>query len=451
MRMEDVKNVYFIGIGGIGMSALARYFNKVGANVEGYDRTPTTLTKKLESEGMKIHFEEKVQALPKNIDLVVYTPAIPDTHKELVHLRETGIPIMKRAQALGVICNSLKTIAIAGTHGKTTTSSMTAWLLHESGIDITAFLGGIATDFGGNFIFGEGDWVVVEADEFDRSFLHLYPELAVILSMDADHLDIYEEADAIIDSGFKAFANQLKPEGKIWVEEHFIHQLGVGKAQSFGLENADYRAENIRVKNGSFVFDYVSPKLHLNDLLLSMAGRHNVMNACAALTIAIELGADTEKLRTALANFKGISRRFERIFQDEHVVYIDDYAHHPTELNAAIGAAKELFPNKKITGIFQPHLFSRTNDFADGFAEALNQLDEAILLEIYPARELPMEGVNSTMLIDKMQIPNKQLLSKDAALDWVSNNEIEILLTLGAGDIGAMVKDIKEILETKNN
>ncbi len=448
MNLNDIKKIYFIGIGGIGMSALARYFLYNGVAVYGYDRTSSPLTKKLEEEGMIIHYEENLQLIPENIDLVVYTPAVPEQHEELQYFRTHNFPVKKRAEVLGIISRSKKTAAVAGTHGKTTTTSILTHLLRDCGVPVTAFLGGIAQNFGSNFVWGNGDWVVVEADEYDRSFLHLHPDAAAIMSMDADHLDIYGDKEALHETGFLAFAKQLKKEGKLWVQDNWKDTLeGVNDLESFGIEKGNIQANNIHVANGYFVFDYVSKTHSLKTLCLPLPGRHNVENATAAITMAIHLGASPERIPAALKSFRGVARRFDFLVRTEEQVYIDDYAHHPQELKAAIGAAKEFYPEKKITGIFQPHLFSRTRDFVDGFAEALDLLDEAILLDIYPAREEPIEGVNSQIILDRMQLEKKQLLSKEKVLDVLKYKNPEVLLTLGAGDIDRLRSPIKKIIE----
>ena len=450
MQLNEIKTIYFVGIGGIGMSALARYFNGRGVQVHGYDRTPTPLTHQLEVEGMHIHYRDDISLIPEGVDLVVYTPAIPDTHQELQHFRKHGFEILKRAAVLGIISRGMKTIAIAGTHGKTTTSSITAHLLRVGGVDCTAFLGGIAQNYGSNFIEGKSDWVVVEADEFDRSFLHLSPDLAGIMSMDADHLDIYESKENLLETGFGAFIKKMKTGGKVWVQHSFIDAFAdQDNLYSFGVNGGAFIASNLRVANGFTCFDYQSPSSQLKGLEFTMPGKHNVENASLAITIALELGVSEDKIREGLKSFKGIKRRFELVFRDEDVAYYDDYAHHPTELKAAIQAARSLFPERKILGVFQPHLYSRTNDFADGFAEALDQLDEIILLPIYPARELPMEGVNSEMLIGKMKNTQVELIPLNEVMSRIETREMEVILTLGAGDISKLVHQIKALLNAK--
>ncbi|MCB0565638.1 MAG: UDP-N-acetylmuramate--L-alanine ligase [Phaeodactylibacter sp.] len=448
MNLKDIKKVYFIGIGGIGMSALARYFNGRGAEVHGYDKTETLLTKKLVEEGMDIHYTEEVSQVPKGVDLVVYTPAVPANHKELLFLQEQGAPIKKRAEVLGIISRGMKAVAVAGTHGKTTTSSILTYLLRCGGIDCTAFLGGIATNFGSNFVEGKSDWVVVEADEFDRSFLHLSPNIAIILSMDADHLDIYGDRESLLETGFRAFAAKVEKGGRLYIQYQWLEQLGDWPfVESFGIGGGTYRSENVRVESGYFTFDYRSPTHQIMGLQLALPGRHNVENATAALSVALQLGVKEEAIREGLRSFRGIRRRFEALYRSGKRAYVDDYAHHPSELAAAIGAARELFPGKRITGIFQPHLYSRTRDFADGFAEALDKLDEVMLLEIYPARELPLEGIDAQLLLDKMKNQDKRLVSKENLLKEVQRSRPEVLLTLGAGDIDTFRESIKEYFE----
>ena len=447
MNLNEIKKIYFIGIGGIGMSAVARYINAKGVEVHGYDRTETSLTKTLVEEGMTIHYEESLNKIPNGVDVVVYTPAVPETHAELVYFRQQGYEVIKRAEALGIISRGMKTIAIAGTHGKTTTTSITTHVLKTGGVDCSAFLGGIAQNFSSNFVSGKSDWVVVEADEFDRSFLHLDPDVAVITSMDADHLDIYGDHESMLETGFRAFAQKIKPGGSLMVQYQLISYFeNFGKVQTYGVEGGMERAVNIRVENGYFVFDFENEKAEIKDIKITLPGRHNIENATAAISIALELGVKPEDIKRALASFKGIKRRFDIIHRDGDVVFIDDYDNHPAELAAAIGAARELFPAKKVTGIFQPHLFSRTHDFAAGFAEALDALDEVLLLEIYPARELPMAGVTSGIIFDKMKLENKVRLSMDQLMDELKTRKTEVLMTLGAGDINTMIDPIKTLL-----
>ncbi len=443
VNLPDIQKAYFIGIGGIGMSAIARYLHSKGILVFGYDKTATVLTRKLEKEGMKIHYDDDVNQIPEGIDLVVYTPAVPESHGELTWFRAAGYPVYKRSQVLGMISKSSKTIAIAGTHGKTTTSSILAHLLHVGGISCTAFLGGIAQNFGSNYVEGKDEWVVVEADEYDRSFLQLHPYYAAILSMDADHLDIYGDGDQMQD-GFKAFAKQVVPAGNVFLKEGLF--LDDQDSLSFGVDQGTYRAEKVRVEDGSFVFDYKSPHGEMKDIRFTLPGRHNVENATAAIAIAEQLGVKEAAVKRAMASFKGIKRRFEMIFRKNQVVYIDDYAHHPTELQAAIAAARALFPDRKLTGIFQPHLYSRTRDFVTGFAAALDQLDEVLLMDIYPARELPIPGVSSQIVFDLMQLDQKKLVTKTNLLNELGKKQLEVVMTLGAGDIDTFVMPIKEML-----
>jgi UDP-N-acetylmuramate--alanine ligase len=454
LKIEDIKCVFFVGIGGIGMSALARFFNLKGVKVAGYDKTETLLTKKLVEEGITVHYSDDIALLPSQIDLVVYTPAVPKDHSQLVHLLNTGTPILKRAELLGVISRSSKTIAVAGTHGKTTTSCMVAHTLLECKENISAFLGGIMSGRETNYFLGNSDYVVVEADEFDRSFLHLSPYIAVVNSIDPDHLDIYGTNEKVRES-YLAFINKTIPGGHLLLSEVAAEDLGVEvvkelrakyKVVIFGYsEDCDVYLSVLKVENGRVVFDYVSPFGSINHISLRMPGLHNISNAAVAITVALLLNKDKNDVTAAVESFKGIKRRFEWIVEGEKV-YIDDYAHHPTELKMAISAARMVYPGKKILGIFQPHLFSRTNDFAVGFAEELSKLDEAILMEIYPARELPMEGVNSTMLLNLMTNENKYLLNEDQILEKVKEKNYDIVMTLGAGNIDLLIPKIKHIL-----
>lgn len=448
--MNDIQKVYFIGIGGIGMSALARFFNSREVAVFGYDKTATTLTKKLVEEGMKIHYKDDVSQIPKGIDLVIYTPAIPDDHSELNYFRNHDFPLKKRAEVLGMISRTQRTIAIAGTHGKTTTTSILTHILHEGGVECTAFLGGIANNFSSNYVGGNSDWVVVEADEYDRSFLHLHPEIAVILSMDADHLDIYGEDEAV-KNGFRIFGSQVKKNGKLlvnqkWIAEYLNKRKVQGKVKTYGLEKGDFYADKIKVSDGYFVFDFRSKKINILNLPFNLPGHHNIENATAAIAVALELGVSVDAIRRSLVSFKGIRRRFEIVYRNEKVVYIDDYAHHPSELTAAIHAARTLFPNKRITGVFQPHLFSRTRDFLQEFAEVLGTLNEVIILDIYPARELPIAGINSKAILRHIKNDAKELSKKQTLVDLLATKDLEVLMTLGAGDIDTLVAPIKKHL-----
>ncbi len=454
-QVNDIKYFYFLGIGGIGMSALARYFNKLGKKVAGYDKTETSLTKELQAEGIEIHFEENTNAIPAEIlndksnALVVVTPAVPKNHKEWNYFIDNGYNIVKRSQLLGLLTKESTTIAVAGTHGKTTTSTIVAHIIKQSGIACAAFLGGIAKNYNSNLLLSdENGLVVVEADEYDRSFLTLFPTMAIITSMDADHLDIYGSKEYMEES-YRLFAQQVNEKGIIVAKKGL--DLGANISATIKTysvsEEADYMAKNIRVEDGRFVFDFVSADLKIENIVFGMPGRHNVENAVAAIAIALNSGVYAVAVKNALANFEGVKRRFEFHVRTSNKVYMDDYAHHPEELRACIDGVKELYKGKKITGVFQPHLYSRTRDFADGFAQSLDMLDECILLDIYPARELPMEGVSSQMILDRMKLNNKQLLSKEALLKYVNENKPEVLVTLGAGDIDQLVEPIRKIYQ----
>ncbi|NJB84909.1 UDP-N-acetylmuramate--alanine ligase [Lewinella marina] len=445
MRLSDVKRVYFIGIGGIGMSALARYFLYREIPVSGYDRTATDLTRKLEAAGMDIHYTARPEAMPEPADdlLVVYTPAIPQQFPELVRAREGGYTLMKRSEVLGLISRDMRCVGIAGTHGKTTTTTITTYLMVTAGLDPSAFLGGIARDFDGNYVHGDSDWVVVEADEYDRSFLRLTPEIAVVLSTDPDHLDIYGDHGQMLETGFRAYARKIKEGGQLIVrydvEEHF-RGLDHVMVSTFGIGRGDFCAQNIRVIDGAFHFDLREPDGHLiSNLRTTLPGRHNVENAIAACAVTRLAGGAEDDLREGLANFQGIARRFETVLRNGNLVVIDDYAHHPTELQAAITAARELYPDRTIRGVFQPHLYSRTQDFAAGFARALDLLDEAIIIPIYPAREEPIEGVTSQLVYGLMKNEKRRLLSNTQMLEATAELKDGVLLLLGAGDIDALV------------
>jgi UDP-N-acetylmuramate--alanine ligase len=457
IKLEDIRKVYFIGIGGIGMSAIARYFLGRNCTVFGYDKTETSLTKQLVSEGMQIHYTDDVRQIPEKIDLVVITPAVPKNHGEWLWFQEHGYPILKRSEVLGIISRGMKCIAVAGTHGKTTTSSIVTHILREGGLDVTAFLGGISKSLGSNFVQGKSDWMVVEADEFDRSFLRLSPDLAIITAIDPDHLDIYG-TERIFRKGFIDFTKKMKPQGKIIkntgvsLKLSAIHEQNSVVLETYGVSRGKYKAVNMKVRNGFFVFNYESPLGNISNLQFGLPGKHNVENATAAVAIAQHLGIEEGKIRSALLNFKGIGRRFEFIVRNKKTVFIDDYAHHPTELESAIAAARALYPKKEITGIFQPHLFTRTRDFLEGFAQALDKLDRIILLDIYPAREQPIEGVDADLLYKKLKNFNKMRANKENLLEKVKEMNFEVLLTLGAGDIDTFVQPIgKMLLERAEN
>ncbi len=454
MNLNKINTIYFLGIGGIGMSALARFFQSKKKNVFGYDKTPSQLTDELMAEGMNIHFEENIQLVPENVDVVVYTPAIPANNKEYQWFIENKIPMMKRSEILGILSDSFKTIAIAGTHGKTTTSTLTAHLLKQSSLDCTAFLGGIAKNYQTNLLLSDkSNLLVAEADEFDRSFLHLHPHSAVITSADADHLDIYKDKNQL-QLAFVQFASQVKPKGNLIIKKGVNLNLNPDNQStlySYSLESgADFFPENIQIQNGLYTFDFVTPDNVMKNMKLGLPGLFNVENAIAALAVAYLNGVNEQELRTGLGSFLGVKRRFDFRINNPGLVYIDDYAHHPAELRACITSARHLFPGKRISGIFQPHLYSRTRDFADEFALSLDLLDEIILLPIYPARELPIKGIDSEMLLQKIKNPNKTLLVKDQLVDeLIKNEKLEVLLTLGAGDIDRLVPMIEEALKNR--
>lgn len=446
MNLKSIHNIYFIGIGGIGMSALARYFNTNNKNVAGYDKTQTEITNNLIGLGIHIHFEDSI----KNIDssflnpentLVVYTPAIPKNHTELNYFKKQGFKVLKRSEVLGLITENTFCLAVAGTHGKTTTTSILGHLMCECDVKLTAFLGGISQNYNTNLILKGTDVSVVEADEFDRSFLTLSPNLACITSMDADHLDIYREADALQDS-FKEFSKKIKPNGKLFIKNGLPL-----KGITYGIEdNSDYSAQNIKIKNGTYIFDVKTPKTVFKNLQFNLPGRHNLSNALIALAMAVEYGCPNQQLAKALASYKGVKRRFTYHIKTDNLIFIDDYAHHPEEINAVHQAIREMYPSKKILAIFQPHLYTRTRDFIDDFAKSLSQFDELILLDIYPARELPIKGVTSRWLLNKINSKNKQLASKTELLQAIQKSNAQIVLTIGAGDIGEQVKHIKNKL-----
>ncbi len=448
MNLNQIHNVYFIGIGGIGMSALARYFQYIGKNVAGYDKTETQLTDELQALGLTIHFEDNINQIPKDFysenTLVVVTPAVPATHSEWNYFVERNYTIKKRAEVLGLITKDTYCFAVAGTHGKTTTSSILGHILYESGVDVTAFLGGIVENYNSNVI-GSGKTVtVVEADEFDRSFLHLHPNVSCITSMDADHLDIYGDADQI-EASFREFAAKTDRDHLYVIKGLSLDGITIGVTPY-----ADFSAQNIRIENGYYVFDVKTPNEVVQNVKFGLPGHHNLTNAMLAFAMAKSYGVSNENISAALASFKGVRRRFSFQIREEHRVYIDDYAHHPTEINAVHQAVRELYPGKKIIAAFQPHLFSRTKDFADGFAASLSQFDEILLLDIYPARELPMEGITSSWLLTKIEQTNKKLVNKNELIAAFKNSDATVFITIGAGDIGEMVKDIKNALYEEN-
>jgi len=427
------------------MSALARYFQNIGKSVSGYDKTPTMLTNELVAGGMNIHFEDNISLIPVDYylenTLVIVTPAVPISHSEWNYLIEREYVIKKRAEVLGIITKDTFCFAVAGTHGKTTTSSILGHILYESGADVTAFLGGIVENYNSNLI-GNGKTVtVVEADEFDRSFLHLHPNIACVTSMDADHLDIYGDAATIEDS-FREFADKVTDKTKMFVPKG-LDLDGLTIAIN---DQATFTAFNIRIENSTYVFDVQTPSEKITNIKFSLPGHHNLMNALMALAMATTFGSPTNSIAKALASFKGVQRRFSYQIKTDKLVYIDDYAHHPTEINAVHQAVRELYPNQKVLAIFQPHLFSRTKDFADDFAKSLDAFDEIILLDIYPARELPMEGITSSWLLSKMKNENKKLVSKENLIPSILENNSTVIVTIGAGDIGELVPSIKKVL-----
>ena len=452
LQIKEHK-IYFLGIGGIGMSALARYFMAKGYQVHGYDRTSTSLTASLEKEGMKIHYHEDIKLIPAETGLVVYTPAIPADNAELQYLKQSGIRMMKRAEVLGMLSSEYKTIACAGTHGKTTTSTMVSYLLHQSHVGCQAFIGGISRNFGTNLLISQtSPYMVVEADEYDRSFLQLHPYIAIITSIDSDHLDIYTDAASVRDA-FTTFTGNIVPQGNLVIKKGLELPLRLpdnGKVYRYAVnEEADFYATNLRLEKNLYHFDFHYPNGKIDNLTLGIPGLYNVENAVAALAAALLAGATPDELCKGLATFSGVKRRFDIRLNENNIVYIDDYAHHPEEINACIRSARDMFPGRKLTGIFQPHLYSRTRDFADDFAKSLALLDEVVLLPIYPARELPIPGVNSEMLLALMHHENKQLVEKTDLPSFFEGKQVEILITMGAGDIDTLVEPLENYLKNK--
>lgn len=458
MEIPSYKYVYLVGVGGIGMSALARYFNHQGFKVAGYDRTETELTRALASEGVDVHYDDSISLIPSDFrnnpadTLVIYTPAIPSDHNELNYLIANGFKVIKRSVALGVIAASKRTLGVAGTHGKTTTSTLLSHLLVEALGGVNAFLGGIAKNYSTNLLLSKNDVLVAEADEFDRSFLQLFPNAAVITSTDADHLDIYGSHEAVLRS-FADFINQIKPGGALVLKQGVEVPLENKEIAVYRYsidKGGDFHAENIvRNSNGTYTFDIVTPKTRIEACTLGVPGWINVENAIAAVALALTVTDDTEALKRALASFGGVKRRFDFYINTPTLTFLDDYAHHPEELRASISSVKAMFPNRKVCGIFQPHLYTRTRDFAEGFAQSLSLLDEVILLDIYPAREQPIEGVTSQIIFDKITTPNKVLITKNELLDVLSKRDIDVLMTVGAGDIDKLVEPIAEMLKNR--
>jgi UDP-N-acetylmuramate--alanine ligase len=464
MSFETIHSVHFLGIGGIGMSALARWFRHEGFAVSGYDRTPSPLTDELIKEGMTLTFEDSIATIPQAIlddpatSLIIWTPAMPKDSAQLNFFLEKGFQLKKRSEVLGMVTSAFYTIAVAGTHGKTTTSSLIAHLLKDAGKPVAAFLGGITQNYQSNLILGEKNpkektLVVVEADEFDRSFLRLHPNEAVVTSADPDHLDIYGDESTIIE-GFRDFIHLIDKKGKLYIQQKAALKLEESKmpaikTQEYGLRSSGIRAENIQARSGSFAFDYSDGKRTIKGLELFIPGFHNVENALVAIAIGLDHQLSEDQIRKGLSSFKGVKRRFEIHVNTSNHVYIDDYAHHPEEIRACLSSVRAMFPMKKLTVIFQPHLFSRTRDFAAGFSESLSLADEVILLEIYPARELPIPGVNSEMLLEGIQARKKTLVAKADLINYLENLNTEVIVTLGAGDIDRLVPTIASLINER--
>lgn len=455
LKFTDIKQVYFLGIGGIGMSALARYFASQGIAVSGYDRTATELTAALEREGIAVHYTDDPSLLSATLNvndsLIVYTPAVPATHQELNALVGRGFEIHKRAEVLGIICNAKRTIAVAGTHGKTSVSTIAAHILKTSAKGCAAFLGGISKNYGNNLLLDDtgSEWIVAEADEFDRSFLHLKPELAVITSMDADHLDIYGSHEKVIES-FRLFAANIRSGGSLLYKKGLAFERDSSlqyKMYSYSItEDADYCAQNIELKDGYYQFDLKTPEFTIENVVLNYPGLVYVENSVAAAALALMAGATPDDIRQALASYSGVKRRFDIHLKNENFVLIDDYAHHPAELKATIQSVRDFYRGKKLTGVFQPHLYSRTNDFYRDFAKSLDLLDEIVLLDIYPARELPMEGVTSGLIFNEIKNANKRMCAKSDLKNLAATFEPGIVIMMGAGDIDTYVEPVKEQL-----
>lgn len=453
MNTSTLKTVYFLGIGGIGMSALARYLHLAGSRVSGYDKTPTPLTAALEAEGMDIHYNDRPDLVPEDTDLVVYTPAVPADLGEFLHIVRKGYKMMKRAELLGAITSEKSTLAVAGTHGKTTVTTMLSHILFPGSKGCTSFLGGIAKNYDSNLLLNPASqFMVAEADEFDRSFLRLFPWLAVITSTDADHLDIYRDHQQLKES-FALFAANIKENGFLVVKHGLEIPLPGGRnisAYSYSVTgSSDFRAENLRLSEGIYRFDLKTPGEKIKGLMPSLPGMFNVENSIAAAAAAWLAGSSADEIIKGINTFEGVKRRFDFRINRPGLLYIDDYAHHPEELKACIGSVRALYPERKITGIFQPHLYTRTRDFATGFSESLSMLDKVILLDIYPARELPIEGVTSAMLLKMIKTTDKHLCTKNEALHLLEHSKPDILLTLGAGDIDQMVPQIEQLFSKK--
>ncbi len=458
MELKEIKAVYFVGIGGIGMSAIARYFLKEGLVVAGYDKTPTPLTKQMEKEGALIHYEENVEEIPhscRNVahTLVIYTPAIPQEHQELVYFRENNFNVEKRAQVLGMLTRSNKGLCVAGTHGKTTTSTMCAHIMHQSHIDCNAFLGGISKNYGTNYILSkESEYVVIEADEFDRSFHWLRPWMTVITSTDPDHLDIYGTKEAYLES-FRHYTTLIQPGGTLIIHQDLEMKADVQegvRVYEYGLNSGDFHAENIQIENGEISFDFISPIENILGVELGQPVPINIENGIAAMAMAQLSGCNAEELRYGMKTYRGVDRRFDFKLKNDKIVFLSDYAHHPKEIYQSARSIRELYKDKKITAIFQPHLYTRTRDFYKDFAESLSQLDEVVLTEIYPAREEPIPGVTSQLIYDNLKEGvEKVMIHKDEVLDFVKAHDFEVLIVLGAGDLDNQVEQIEKILSQK--
>ena len=457
MELKDIKAVYFVGAGGIGMSAIARYFIKKGLVVAGYDKTPSDLTKRLETEGMLIHYEENVDEIPheckkKESCLVIYTPAIPAEHKELTFFRENGFEIQKRAQVLGTLTKSHKGLCVAGTHGKTTTSTMCAHIMHQSHLDCNAFLGGISKNYGTNYILSDSDFVVIEADEFDRSFHWLRPWMSVITSTDPDHLDIYGTKEAYLES-FRHYTELIQPGGALIIHRDLEMKENIQpdvRRYDYSLNEGDFHAENICIENGEITFDFISPIESIKGIQLGQPVPINIENGIAAMAMAQLNGCTAEELKYGMQTYGGVDRRFDFKIKNSKMVFLSDYAHHPKEIYQSAKSIRELYKNKHITAIFQPHLYTRTRDFYKDFAAALSQLDEVILCDIYPARELPIPGVTSQLIYDCLAPGvKKQMIKKDEVLDFIKSHDTDVLVILGAGDLDNYVPEITKIIETR--
>ena len=457
MDLKDIKAVYFVGAGGIGMSAIARYFIKKGLVVAGYDKTPSDLTKHLESEGMLIHYHESIDDIPheckkKESCLVIYTPAIPAEHQELKFFRENGFEIQKRAQVLGTRTESHKGLCVAGTHGKTTTSTMCAHIMHQSHLDCNAFLGGISKNYGTNYILSDSDYVVIEADEFDRSFHWLRPWMTVITATDPDHLDIYGTKEAYLES-FRHYTELIQPGGALIIHRGLEMQENIQadvRRYDYSLTEGDFHAENICIENGEITFDFISPIESIKGVQLGQPVPINIENGIAAMAMAQLNGCTAEELKYGMQTYGGVDRRFDFKIKNNKMVFLSDYAHHPKEIYQSAKSIRELYKDKHITAIFQPHLYTRTRDFYKDFADALSQLDEVILTEIYPARELPIEGVTSKLIYDNLKPGvKKEMIQKAEALDYIKSHDFEVLIVLGAGDLDNQVPQITTILNSK--